>query len=62
MPATVLVVPKNPRTKYMALDFNDQSKIVAEGTTIKSVIRKAEKTGRRFILMPVLEGNCTYIF
>jgi hypothetical protein len=54
--------PKDPNSKFIALDIKDQSKIIAEGRTINTVIDKAEKTGKKFILTPVLKENCTYIF
>jgi hypothetical protein len=56
------ITPKNPDSKFIALDIKDQSKIIAEGKTINIVIDKAEKTGKKFILAPVLKENCTYIF
>ena len=54
--------PQNPGSNFLALDINDESIIIAEGKTINSVINKANKTGKRFILTPALKEDCTYIF
>jgi hypothetical protein len=58
---TIKINPKNPNTRYVALDINNRSIIIAEGKTIKSVIKKATKTGKEYILSFVPKPGIKYI-
>ena len=59
--AAVRIKPKSKRSRFVALDVNDRRTIVAEGTTAKSTITKARRTGKDFSMMFVPAPNQTYI-
>lgn len=60
--ATIKIIPQNPRTKYVAIDIRNKSNIIAEGISVKSVVRKADKTGIDYSLMFVPKAGqiCIY--
>lgn len=61
MTATLNINPKSPQTRWVALNIKDNSKIIAEGKTPQSVIKKADKTGKEYILSFVPKKGTTYI-
>ena len=58
---TYVIRPKSKRTRFVALDPKDPETIIAEGTTVKSVMRKARKTGKDFSMMFIPRGDRDYI-
>ena len=61
MSNAIKIRPKHPRTKFVALDLYDPSKIIAEGTTPEVVVKRARKTGKEFSIMFIPKpGN--YVF
>ena len=57
---TVTITPKNPDTRWVALD--EHNNIISEGKTPDEAIEKAKKTDKSYTLMFVpLKGNA-YIF
>lgn len=39
------VRPKDGRSRFAALSMSDRSKIIAEGRTVSSVMKRADKSG-----------------
>ena len=62
MSNSIAIYPKSIRTKFVALDTNNKRNIIAEGTTVKSVVHKAQKTGKDFSIMYVPKAGQKYIF
>ena len=62
MTAAVQIKPKNPRSRYVALAAHDKRHIVAEGRTIKSVMRKANESGKAFSMMYLPPKGNTFIY
>ncbi|MEX0813655.1 MAG: DUF5678 domain-containing protein [Chitinophagales bacterium] len=62
MTATLNINPKNPDSRWIAVNVKDNSKIIAEGKTPQEVIKKAKKTGVNYILSFVPKKDSTYIF
>jgi hypothetical protein len=58
---TITINPQNPDSDYAAIDIIDKS-IIAEGTTIKEVIAKADKAGDAYVLMFLPKKGQTYIY
>jgi hypothetical protein len=50
------------KSKFVALQATDKTKVVAEGQTAEAVARKAEKTGRPFSIMFVPAKGRNYVF
>jgi len=57
---TMTITPKNPDTKWVALDANDN--IISEGKTPEEVVDKAKNVSGEFFLMFVPQEGTTYIF
>ena len=62
MSNSIKIKVKDSKSKFIALDTNDKSKVIAEGLTVKSVNKKAKKTGKDFFLMFVPKSGQTHIF
>ena len=60
--ATIKIIPQNPKTKYVAIDISNKSNIIAEGISIESVVKKANKTGIDYSLMFVPKVGQVCIF
>lgn len=57
---TMVVSPKNPDSRWVALDFNNS--IISEGKTPQEVKVMADEKAKEYFLMFVpVEGN-TYVF
>ncbi len=53
---------RNVRSKFVALDVKDRTRIIAEGRTAESAARKARKCGKPFSMMFVPARGRTYVF
>jgi hypothetical protein len=62
MRKSILINPVDPNTKYVALDINNRLSIIAEGLTVKSVIEKANDTGKEYSLLYIPEPGQKCIF
>ena len=60
MPA-IKVRPNDTQARFVALSAGSRDKIVAEGRTVKSTIRKAKETGQAFSLFTLPPANHTLI-
>lgn len=58
----ITIKMKNIRSRFVALDVTDKSRVVAEGNTALSVAKKAKKTGKPFTMMFVPAAGTRYIF
>jgi hypothetical protein len=58
----LVIKPKNPDSRWVALDLFDDDKIIAEGIDPSDVTEKAKITGKQFMLMFVPNQGETYIF
>ncbi|MBA7545605.1 hypothetical protein ES705_37974 [subsurface metagenome] len=52
---------KKEKITYIAVAANDSERILTEGSSMESVIKKADEIGEDYIIAPVLEENTTYI-
>ncbi len=59
MQATIQIRPKNPSSKWVALDINN--KIVAEGAKPEAVSEKAKKVTDVFFLVFIPKKGVNYI-
>jgi hypothetical protein len=57
---TITITPKNPESRWVALDENDN--IISEGKTPEEVIKEAKKKSADYFLMFIPEEGNTYIF
>jgi hypothetical protein len=57
----ISITPQKATSRYVALDLFNSSKIIAEGTTMASTIKKAKALGQEFSIMFVPKPNQTYI-
>jgi len=62
MSKTIKIQTKSASTKYVALDINDGFSILAEGRTIKSVIKIANDTGKEYSLLFIPKPGLTCIY
>lgn len=60
MPATIQIKPKNPNSRWVALDINN--KIISEGNKPETVEAKAKKITDVFFLMFVPKEGVRYFF
>lgn len=58
----LVIIPKNPDSRWVALDMFDGNKIIAEGKEPSNVTEEAKKIGKQFMLMFVPIQGETYIF
>lgn len=59
---TLEISPKSPKTRWVAIDTNDSHTIISEGVKPELVIKKADKTGKKYSMMYVPDPNNKYIF
>ena len=50
------------KSRVAAIDLKDRKKIIAIGTDLAKVVKKAEKSGKKFILAWIGIPGRTYIF
>lgn len=62
MTKRVKIRVRSSHSRFVALDVNRKSCVIAEGRTAKSVSQKAEKSGKAFSLMYIPSPSKTYIF
>lgn len=53
---------RNSVSDYAAIDIKDKSTIIAEGKKVDEVIRKADKTGKEYLIMYIPKRGQTYIY
>ncbi len=55
--------PKNNTEKdnYFAVSISDNDKVISTGSSMQSVIEKADKIGEPYMIAPVMDKNMTYI-
>ena len=58
----IKVKTQRPRSCFAAVESRNTAKVIAEGVSVSSVIKKAEKTGVAFSLTYILQPNRTYVF
>lgn len=56
------IKPKDPESRFCALDIKDGETILAEGKTHEEVIELADKTGKKYMISWIPESGKTYIF
>lgn len=56
------IKPKNPRSRWVAVSLDKKTEILAEGIKLVTVVKKAEKTGRVFVMQWIPISNHTNIF
>lgn len=59
--SAVAIKPRKASSRYVAIDLQSRSKIIAEGTTARATVNKAEKTGKAYSMMFLPKKNATYI-
>ena len=59
---TIRTHAKSARSRYIAVDKANREKVIAEGTTAKSVYEKAERSGRAFAMAYVPQSGKKYIY
>ncbi len=59
---TITIEPKNPKSKWAALEMDNPNNIISEGIKPKSVFNEAEKSGKKFTMIFVPDPNTKYIF
>jgi phage/plasmid primase-like uncharacterized protein len=47
----ICIKTKNKNSRFVALSVQKLGKVIAEGRSVKSVIKKAEKSGKQFSMM-----------
>lgn len=62
MSAAIQIKPTKPRSRYVALDLKHRSRILAEGTTVAAVVKRAEKTGKEYSMMYLPPKGKTFIY
>lgn len=61
MSHAIVIKPTSPRSRWVALSLDKRAKIISEGVKPEVVIRKAEKTGKKFTIQFIPDPNSTYI-
>jgi hypothetical protein len=61
MPTIIEIKPKSPRTRWVALSLDKKAEIISEGVKPEVVIRKANSTGKKYIVQFIPNPNSTYI-
>jgi hypothetical protein len=59
--ATINIKPKSDRSRWVALSLGDKPKILFEGVKMEVVIKKANKTGKSYIMQFVPKPDSAYI-
>jgi hypothetical protein len=62
MKDAIKIKMRNVRSRFVALDLRDRTKVVAEGRTAEAVAKKAEKTGKPFSMLFVPAKGKRHIF
>ena len=53
---------ENPGSRWAAVELKDPTKVIVEGKTPYCVSKKAEESGKKYMLVFIPEKDVTYIF
>lgn len=53
---------EDPNNSFVAYETGEENTVIASGDEVNEVIKKAEETGKEFILSFVPKDNQSYIF